>query len=77
MTAAYLVRDRDVKLRVYPSLAPVLIMPIMMMLPVSNREGAGLDLGFGLAFAGAFVSKRKIWNSEDQEWQGTALFLSS
>ena len=29
LTAAYLVRDRDVKLRVYPALAPYLVIPIL------------------------------------------------
>jgi hypothetical protein len=51
LTAAYLVRDRDLKLRVYPALAPILAMPIVFLLR-GGREGVG---GFGVAFSGAFL----------------------
>ena len=49
LTAAYLVRDRDLRLRVYPALAPMLGFPLFMML----QPGHGGDGGMGWAFAGA------------------------
>ncbi len=51
LTAAYLVRDREVKLRVYPGLAPVFAMPIVFLLR-GGREGGG---GFAVAFSGALL----------------------
>lgn len=53
LTAAYLLRDRETKLRIYPQLASVLVIPIMFMLP-GRRESAAMD-GFGLAFAGTYL----------------------
>ena len=52
LTAAYLVRDRDVKLRVYPGLAPMLVMPIIFLVQDRGQRGEG---GFGVAFAGVFL----------------------
>ena len=51
LTAAYLVRDREVKLRVYPGLAPALAMPIVFLLR-GGKESSG---GFAVAFSGAFL----------------------
>jgi len=52
LVASYLVRDRDVKLRVYPGMAPMLIMPVVMLL--QGRRGAGFG-DFGVAIAGAYL----------------------
>ena len=59
LTIAYLLRDRDLKLRVYPGLAPMLVMPFVMLFQGHNfhgHNGAGNGSamgGFGIAFAGA------------------------
>lgn len=41
LTSAYLWRDRETKLKLYPSLAPMLIMPLIMVLGPSGRRSAG------------------------------------
>jgi hypothetical protein len=51
LTAAYLVRDREVKLRVYPGLAPILAMPLVFLLR-GGRQASG---AFAVAFSGAFL----------------------
>jgi ABC-2 type transport system permease protein len=59
LTAAYLTRDRDVKLRVYPGLAPMLIMPILFLVDESRGVRAGPSFGilrgFSVAFAGYYL----------------------
>jgi hypothetical protein len=54
LATAYLVRDRDVKLRIYPGIAPMLAVPFILLLQGSGRGGFG-NTGFGVAFAGAYV----------------------
>ena len=81
LTAAYLVRDRDVKLRVYPSLAPILIMPILMLFQNSSRRRDLDDQGFGLAFAGAFMAIIPTMGIGllrfSQQWQAADIFRAA
>jgi len=53
LTANYLVRDRDVKLRIYPGIAPMLAMPVIFL--VQDRGAGGGLGGFGVAFTGAYL----------------------
>ncbi len=76
LTTAYLVRDRDVKLRVYPGLAPVMVMPLLMLAP---RMGfASADGGFGLAFVGVYLGLVPLMALEmlqySQQWQAADVF---
>ncbi|MEP6781309.1 MAG: hypothetical protein ABJC26_15535, partial [Gemmatimonadaceae bacterium] len=76
LTAAYLVRDRDVKLRIYPGLAPMLVMPIITMLP--GRHGANAAGAFGVAFAGFYVGLVPLLSLSilefSQQWQASDVF---
>jgi hypothetical protein len=54
LTAAYLARDRDVKLRVYPGIAPFLILPFVFMFQ-SFAGGEGIGDGFGVFLSSAYV----------------------
>jgi len=77
LTAAYLLRDRDVKLRVYPGLAPMLVMPVIFL--VQAKKG-GLD-SFGLAFAGTFLAVIPVLGlavvQYSQQWQAADLFRAA
>lgn len=55
---AYLTRDRDVKLRIYPSLASFLVMPIVLMVTPRGVSKEASDALFGIAIftAGAYLS---------------------
>ena len=53
LVAAYLFRDREVKLRIYPGLAPMLVMPVIFLL--QDRGAGGIGGGFGVAFCGGYV----------------------
>ena len=78
LTAAYLVRDRDVKLRVYPGLAPMLVMPVVFLVQDRGRGGSG---GFGVAFAGVFLGLIPVMGltlvQYSQQWQAADLFRAA
>jgi hypothetical protein len=83
LTLAYLVRDRDVKLRLYPGLAPFLVFPLLMLFqarlhftpdqPVQARFA-----GYGLAFSGAYLGLIPMLAlgilQYSQHWQAADLF---
>ncbi|MEK7951959.1 hypothetical protein [Luteolibacter soli] len=51
LSAAYMLRDRDMKLRLYPGLAPLLMMPAVFLL-----QGSSPAMGtFGIAIAGGYL----------------------
>jgi ABC-2 type transport system permease protein len=76
LCAAYLLRDRDVKLRIYPGLAPTLVLPIVLLLQ-SHADYGGFG-SFGLAFAGAYVGCVPMLGLSllqfSQQWQASDLF---
>lgn len=77
LTAAYLVRDRDVKLRVYPGLAPVLVMPLIFLL--QNRGASGNS--FFIAFAGGYLGLVPLLAlgllRYSQQWQASDIFRAA
>jgi hypothetical protein len=79
LCGAYLLRDRDVKLRVYPALAPFLIMPVFF---VANRPNNGSgDAGFGIAFAGAYAGIVPMFALSllqySQQWRAADIFRAA
>jgi hypothetical protein len=80
LVAAYLMRDRDVKLRVYPGTAPMMVWPVIMLLNERRNglTGAGWMSGFGVAFAGIYVGIIPMLAVDllrySQQWQAADLF---
>jgi hypothetical protein len=79
LTAAYLFRDRDVKLRIYPGLAPMMVMPFIFLLQEKNRSaGHPEGGGFGVAFSGAYLGLIPMLALNilrfSQQWQAADLF---
>jgi hypothetical protein len=78
LSAAYLIRDRDVKLRIYPGLAPMLAMPVIFLFQDHGRSGFG---GFGVAFAGAYLGLIPLLGLNlmqySQQWQASDLFRAA
>lgn len=76
LTTAYMLRDRETKLRLYPGLAPVVMMPAIFLLQGQGRGGAG-D-GFGLAFAGCYLGLVPMLAQNilqySQQWAAADLF---
>ena len=76
LVTAYLMRDRDVKLRIYPGLAPIMIMPFIFLLPTGHGAGMGND--FGVAFSGAYLGMVPMLALNllqySQQWQASDIF---
>jgi hypothetical protein len=77
LTAAYLVRDRDVKLRVYPGLVPMLVMPFIFLLRERGHDGAS----FGAAFAGSYLGLIPLLGLSflqySQQWHAAEIFRAA
>lgn len=77
LTAAYLLRDRDMKLRLYPALAPMVIMPVIFLM----RDAGGTGGAFGVAFAGSYLGLLPLLSLElieySQHWQASDIFRAA
>ena len=81
LVAAYLLRDRDVKLRVYPGVAPMLVWPVIMLIQDhgSGKPGgfSGFS-GFSIAFTGIYIGIIPMLALDllrySQQWQAADLF---
>ncbi len=73
LTAAYLIRDRDVKLRIYPGIAPLMILPFVFLF--QNQRGMG---DFSIAFSGAYLGLIPLLAltmlKYSQQWQASDIF---
>lgn len=74
LTAAYLFRDRDMKLRLYPGLAPVMVLPVVFLVQgiTRNDEGWGIALGGGYFGMIPLMAMNLIQFS--QHWQAADLY---
>lgn len=83
LTAAYLVRDRDLKLRLYPGMAPMMVVPFIFLLRDAGPAGqAGMSTApFGIAFAGAYLGLIPMMALNlvqfSQQWQAADLFRAA
>jgi ABC-2 type transport system permease protein len=79
LSGAYLLRDRDVKLRVYPALAPFLIMPVFFAVNRPNEGSGGGE--FGIAFAGAYAGIVPMFALSllqfSQQWRAADIFRAA
>jgi ABC-2 type transport system permease protein len=75
LSAAYMLRDRDVKLRLYPSLAPMLVLPVVFLL-----QGRG-NSNLGVAFAGSYLGLVPMLGQQilrhSQQWQAADIFRAA
>ena len=80
LAAAYLLRDRDVKLRVYPGIAPMMVLPFCFMLPASGNGPVGSS-GFGISFAGGYLGLIPLLGISmlqySQQWQASDIFRAA
>jgi hypothetical protein len=79
LAAAYIVRDRDTKLRLYPAIAPILILPVIFMArEFGGGEGDGPGQGFGFTFSSAYVGLAPLIAVNllqfSQHWHAAELF---
>lgn len=84
LTTAYMLRDREVKLRLYPGIAPMLAMPVIFLLPDYAAHGHGSS-PFGNAFVILFMSNyvgivpllALSILQYSQQWQASDLFRAA
>ncbi len=81
LTTAYMVRDREIKLRLYPGIAPMLIMPLVMLLS-GGRAGAGgqatlMIQGFATCFLGMIPLQALMFLGCSEHWRASAFFYSA
>ena len=76
LTAAYLFRDRDVKLRVFPGIAPMLVIPLLFLFQDQQRIE-----GFGTAFSSGFLASAPLIVLDllqySQQWQASDIFRAA
>jgi ABC-2 type transport system permease protein len=79
LTGAYLLRDRDVKLRVYPGIAPILIIPFIFL--IRNHHGSTNDPGFGIPLSGVYIGLVPLLGLQmlqySQQWQAADIFRAA
>jgi hypothetical protein len=82
LAAAYMTRDRDTKLRLYPAIAPFLALPVMFLfrdVTSSNRDNP-LD-GFGImlssGYLGAIPAMALNLLQYSQQWRAADLFRAA
>ncbi|HTZ70402.1 MAG TPA: hypothetical protein VMB71_07105 [Acetobacteraceae bacterium] len=80
LVAAYLFRDRDVKLRIYPGLAPFLAIPIMFMFQGHGPKDQWYG-GFRITFIAAYVGLVPLLGVSmlqySQQWQASDIFRAA
>ncbi len=81
LVGAYLARDRDVKLRVYPSLASILAVPVIFLFPDAAPHGRDSFGEFGTVFSAAYIGLAPMLALSvmqySQNWQATDLFRTA
>ncbi|MFY9345212.1 MAG: hypothetical protein WAT39_22170 [Planctomycetota bacterium] len=76
LTTAYLVRDRETKLKLYPGLAPLIVMPLVMALGPGRRgDGPGVFLDtIALAYATIVPIQALMLLRRSEHWRAAELF---
>ncbi|OYW75604.1 MAG: hypothetical protein B7Z37_12600 [Verrucomicrobia bacterium 12-59-8] len=76
LTTAYLLRDREIKLRLYPGIAPMLIMPLVMLFSggKGGADGAALMQGFATCFLGMVSLQALMFLGCSEHWRAAASF---
>jgi len=78
LTAAYLARDREIKLRLYPGVAPMLLMPLVLLMTGGSGKG-GFDAtmimqGFATCFLGMVSLQAMLFLGCSEHWRASAFF---
>ncbi len=77
LTTAYLMRDRDVKLRMYPGIAPILIVPFIFLLQGNRHDQAGFN-SFGILVSGIYLGMVPLLALQilqySQQWLAADIF---
>ncbi len=76
LVGAYMSRDRDVKLRLYPGLAPMIMMPVVMLFNgLRHRDGSNFMLLIGGCYIPLIPMLALNLLRYSQHWQAADVFL--
>jgi hypothetical protein len=77
LTIAYLTRDRETKLRVYPGIAPILFLPFILLFQGNQGKGPGAQ-NFMIPFMGVYLGMIPMYSLQllrfSQQWQAADVF---
>jgi len=80
LTAAYLMRDREVKLRIFPGIAPMLVIPLIFLVRQAGHGGFA-GSAFGVAFAGGYLGLIPLVGLQlmqySQQWRAADIFRAA
>ncbi len=77
LTSAYLWRDREMKLKLYPSLAPLLVLPLMMVLRPGGQHGGPDSLAmvcFAIGYLGIVPLQATMLLHRTEHWRAAEVF---
>jgi hypothetical protein len=78
LTTAYLARDREIKMRLYPGVAPLLIMPLVMLFSGGTGKGGAeaaiMMQGFATCFLGMVSMQAMLFLGCSEHWRASAFF---
>jgi hypothetical protein len=73
LTTAYLVRDREIKMRLYPGVAPLLIMPLVMLFSGGTGKGGAeaaiMMQGFATCFLDMLSMQAMLFLGCSEHWR--------
>ena len=74
LSSAYLLRDRDMKLRLYPGLAPVMVMPAVFLVQGISGKGSEIGVAFSGGYLGLLPFMAMNLLQYSQNWQAADLY---
>mgnify|MGYP000342021365 CR=1 FL=1 len=77
LCAAYLARDRDTKLRFYPSIAPMLVIPVILLATTFSSEASELGLSFAAAYLATVPPLANNLLRFTQDWEASDTFRTT
>ncbi len=77
LVTAYMFRDREMKLRLFPAIAPLLVMPLVMVFTSSGANRAEVVLwiqSFSACYMGIIPLQALMCLQRSEHWRATGLF---
>lgn len=80
LTSAYMARDREIKLKLYPGIAPMLIMPLAMLFSMSglkHQEAVTWVQAFAACYLAIVPLQAMLLLNRSEHWRASTFFHST
>ena len=80
LTSAYMARDREIKLKLYPGIAPMLIMPVVMLFGMSGLKGSSAATWvqcFAACYLAIIPLQAMMLLHRSEHWRAASFFQTS